>query len=267
MTLDEARTLREAAGQPTEWPADIHPPLSRLALTRIVGTECEEQQIQVAAWDSVLLGHPLDDSSVLDDVVEGVAELLQINLVGDRLPNRFDHFVALVEEEFLTQWRGLVGMNLSDAQLIDMIGRAVGEPLNGDEAIIELIPEAQLAGFWQKLPEPWGSLWPSVSMQTIWWPLSERTWGALGGFSVLTYLLWKNVDVSIGSRLILSAIALWLCWTFVVEQPIKPVWPKSLVTVRDVAHAMLSELREQEAHWELLEREWGPNRFLEAQIG
>ena len=157
MTLDEARTLRENAGQPTEWPENINPPLSRLALTRIVGTECEEQQIQVAAWDSVLLGHRLDDSSVLEDVVEGVAELLQINLVGDRLPNRFDHFVALVEEAFLTQWRGLVGMNLSDAQLIDMIGRAVGEPLTGDEAIIELIPEAQLAGFWQKLPEPWGS--------------------------------------------------------------------------------------------------------------
>ena len=38
--------------------------------------ECEEQQIQVAAWDSVLLGHRLDDSSVLEDVVEGVAEPL-----------------------------------------------------------------------------------------------------------------------------------------------------------------------------------------------
>ncbi|WP_395138483.1 hypothetical protein [Armatimonas sp.] len=256
MTVEEARQLREVAGQATEWPENINPPLSRLALMRIVGTECEEQQIQVAAWDSALLGN-FDDSSVLEDVVEGVAELLQINLVVDRIPNRFDHLVTLVEEEFLTQWRGLVGMNVTDAQLVDMMGRALGKPLKGDEAIAELIPEAQLAGFWQKLPEPWRSLWPSVTMKTVWWPLSERTWGALGGFSVLTYLLWKNVEVSVGSRLILSAIALWLCWTFVVEQPIKPVWPKALVTVQDVVRAMLGELREQLTHWEMLERDWG----------
>ncbi len=264
MTVEEARQLREVASQAMEWPVGINPPLSRLALTRIVGTECEKQGIPPTSWDFVILGHALDDYSVLEDVVEGVAELLQINLIVDRIPNRFDYLVTLVEEEFLTQWRGLAGMNVTDVQLIDMLCRAVGKPLTGDEAIAELIPEAQLAGFWQKLPEPWGSLWPSVTMKTIWWPLSERTWGALGGFSVLTYLLWKNVEVSVGSRLILSAIALWLCWTFVVEQPIKPIWPKALVTVQDVSQAMLAELREQLAHWETLERDWGVNRFLEA---
>ncbi len=257
MTLDEARTLREAAGQPTDWATGINPPLSRLALTRIVGAECAKQGIHVIIWDFVILDHPLDDSSVLEDIVEGMVELLQINLVADPLPNRFDDFVRLVEEEFLTQWRALVGMNLTDEQLLDMLGRALNQPLTGAEKIAELIPEAQLAGFWQKLPEPWGSLWPTVTIKTVWWPLSERTWAGLGVWTVLTYLLWKNAEVSVGSRVILSAIVIWLCWTFIVEQPIKPVWPKNLVTVENLAHAMLAELRAQLTHWEVLERDWG----------
>jgi hypothetical protein len=271
MTLDEARALREAAGQPTEWPAGIAPPLSRLALTRIVATQCQEKRLKTSQWDISLYDPLVNDSgngdAALAIVIDRVGELLQISIVSPHASFTLGDLIEFVEEAFLEHWRLSAAISITDEQLFDMLGRAVGKPLTGDEAIAELVPEAQLAGFWQKLPEPWGNLWPAVGMKTIWWPLSERTWAGVGIWAVLAYLLWKNIDVSIGSRVILSAIVVWLCWTFVVEQPVRPVWPKELVTVRDVAHAMLGELREQLAHWEMLERDWGVNRFLEAQIG
>lgn len=275
MTLEEARTLREAAGQPTEWPQGITPPLSRLALTRIVVTECQEQRLRVSDWNIILFDPKVAEEDTdysygdgIEAAVSGIWELLQLH-EPSQFPTtlRLGQLIAQVEETFLEHWRLMAAVSITDEQVFDMLGRAVGQTLTGDEAIAELIPEAQLAGFWEKLPEPWSTLWPAVAMKTVWWPLSERTWAGLGVWAALTYLLWKNIDVTIGSRVILSAIVVWLCWTFVVEQPVKPVWPEELVSVRDVAHAMLAEHRELLAHWEMLERDWGVNRFLEAQIG
>lgn len=270
MTLDQARALREAAWQPLEWPDGIAPSLSRLALTRIVATDCEEEGLVTAGWNVELYDPTRHDAgqgdASLASAMERIAELLQVPMGTTHAPYTLGDLIEYVEEIFLERWRVVQVLAIPEDKLIEGIGRIVGRELTGEEPILTVIPEAQLAGFWERLPEPWQELWPDVPMRTTWWPLTEKTWIGVGAFVALTVLLWKNSDVGAGARVILTAIALWLCNTFIVEQPVRPVWPKSLVTVRDVALAMLAELQRAQLHWERLEADWGENRFLERKV-
>ena len=164
--------------------------------------------------------------------------------------------VAQVEALFLTEWQAIQEASLPEEVVVGVIAEALGRPLTGAEVVTELLPEGRLAGFWMELPPPWKALWPEVPLKTVWWPLTPRSWATVAAVAFLCNLLWQNTEVSIGSRLILAGIVVWLAWTFGIEQPVRPVWPKALVTVRDVATAMRTALTEPLRHWQTLETEW-----------
>jgi hypothetical protein len=137
-------------------------------------TQCQEQRLRVSDWNIILFDPKIaeedTDYSYGDGIgaaAESIWELLQLH-EPSQFPTtlRLGQLIAQVEETFLEHWRLMTAVNITDEQVFDMLGRAVGKPLTGDEAIAELIPEAQLAGFWEKLPEQWGSLWPAVAMKT-----------------------------------------------------------------------------------------------------
>jgi hypothetical protein len=74
---------------------------------------------------------------------------------------------------------------------------------------------------------------------------------------VVTVVVMRIDNAPLLGRLFLSGLGAWLCKAFLFEQPLKPLWPKNLVTAGDVAKAMRRELQSQLFHWETLEREWG----------
>ena len=254
MTLEQARQFREAAGQPLAWPEGVQPPLSRLMLTRVVLTYCEEKELDFSRWEATLSA---DDQESVEDAAASIGELLDL-VIGPSLPShlRVGDLIALVEETFLVRWQALVQLDASEEQLVAMLGRAIGKQVRPEERITELMPEAKLAGLWQRLPEPWSGLWPDVKFATIWWPLTEKSWGALALWAVVTVVVMRIDNAPLLGRIFLSALGAWLCRAFLFEQPVKPLWPKNLVTVGDVARAMRRELQSQLFHWETLEREW-----------
>ena len=255
MTLEQARQFRETAGQPLAWPEEIKPPLSRLMLTRVVLTYCEENELDFSGWNAPLSS---DDHESIEDAAASIGELLDL-VIGPSLPRglRVSDLIALVEEAFLMRWQALVQIDASEEQLVAMLGRAIGKQVRPDEKILELVPEARLVGLWERLPEPWSGLWPDVPVKTIWWPLAEKSWGALALWVVVTVVVMRIENAPLLGRLLLSGLGAWLCKAFLFEQPVKALWPKSLVTVGDVARAMRRELQSQLFHWETLEREWG----------
>lgn len=254
MTLEQARQLREAAGQPIHWPEELKPPLSRLVLTRICVTRCEKDELDVSDWSAVL-GPGAQEK--VEDTCASLGEELDL-VIGPSVPPslRLCDLVAMVEEAFLMRWQALGQLDASEAQLVAMLGRAVGKEITAESKMAEIVPEAKLVGVWERLPEPWSGLWPEVPLKTIWWPLSEKSWGALALWAVVTVVVMRIDNAPLLGRLFLSGLGAWLCKAFLFEQPLKPLWPKNLVTAGDVAKAMRRELQSQLFHWEMLEREW-----------